>query len=89
MAGKHWTAGWTRIGGVEFKVANTAALKEQPDLCVRMRRAIKATAARKGVQPKLVARYLAWIDEVEAAETTVAEAEHASAAPTPSTMWAR
>jgi hypothetical protein len=76
MGRKHWLAGWTRIGQVEFKAAIAAALRTEPDLCERLRAAIKASAARGGVRREVRDEYLLWIGEVEAAAAAMAEAEH-------------
>jgi len=67
--------GWTRIGENEFKRAVLAATKTEPDLCVRLRRAIKATAARKEVRREVRDQYLAWLTEVEAAISTMTQVQ--------------
>lgn len=68
-------AGWTRIAEPEFKKAIMENAKTEPDLCQRLRLAIKTAAARRGVRRDLRDQYLRWIAEVEAALAAVAEAQ--------------
>lgn len=68
-------AGWTRIAEPEFKAAIMEASGREPDLCQRLRLAIKTAAARRGVRREVVEQYLKWISEIEAALATVAEVQ--------------
>ena len=56
----------------EFKDAIAAPMKTEPDLCVRLRFAIKATAARGGVHHDVRDQYLLWIAVIESATTGLA-----------------
>jgi hypothetical protein len=71
---RHWAVGLTRIGQVEFKAGVTAAMRTEPDLCARLRHAIRATAAGR-VTASTLNQFLQWIDEVEKATTAMAEAQ--------------
>ena len=72
------TAGWTRI----TKAAIAAPMKTEPDLCVRLRFAIKATAARGGVHHDVRDQYLLWIAEIESATTGAGLSSEVSAGET-------
>ena len=75
MKRERWTAGWTRINENEFKRAIAAAMGKEPDLCQRLRLAIRATAACDGVAREVRDQYIRWVTEVEAALAAVAEAQ--------------
>jgi hypothetical protein len=71
---KHWVVGLTRIGQVEFKAGVTKAMQTEPDLCARLRHAIRATAAGR-VTASTLNQFLQWIDEVEQATSAMVEAQ--------------
>jgi len=81
MARRRWQAGWARIPENQFKAGVAAAMKAEPDLCERLRRAIRATAARTGVSRNVRDQYLAWIAEVEAATAAMTDAESSDSVP--------
>lgn len=66
-------AGWTRISQTEFKAGIMAAAKDEPDLCQRLRLAIKTAAARRGVPRDLRDQFLRWVAEAETAIAVIAE----------------
>lgn len=76
-------AGWTRLSQTEVKVAIMAAAKTEPDLCKRLRLAIKTAAARRGVRRDLRDQFLAWISEAEVVLAVVAEAQSPAKAESP------
>ena len=71
--------GWARIGENQFKAAIAVAMKTDPGLCNRLRYAVEATSARRGVRQEVRDQYLRWLAEVEAGVAVMAEAEYASA----------
>jgi hypothetical protein len=71
--------GWARIGENQFKAVIATAMKTDPDLCMRLRYAVEATSARRGVRQEVRDRYLGWLGEVEAAMVAIAEAEQEQA----------
>jgi hypothetical protein len=77
---KQWIPGWIRINENQFKAAIASAMQSEPDLCSRLRRAIRATAAGR-VEAQTINQYLGWINEVEDAVSAMAEAEQTN--PTP------
>jgi hypothetical protein len=77
MARRRWQAGWTRIDQNEFKAGVATALRAEPHICERLRRAIRATASRTGVRRDVRDQYLDWIAEVEAATGAMADAQQA------------
>ena len=76
---KQLIPGWTRIDENQFKAAIAATMKTGPGLCNRLRYAVEATSARRGVRQEVRDQYLRWLAEVEAGVAVMAEAEHASA----------
>lgn len=68
-------AGWTRIPEPKFKAGIMDAAKTEPDLCPRLRLAVKAAAARRGVPRDLRDQYLRWVAEAEAAMRLMADAK--------------
>ena len=75
MKTEHWLAGWTRIDEQEFKRVAAEALRQNPQMHHDIRQAITISSARVGVPHETRDRYLTWLDEVEKATTTMAEAE--------------
>lgn len=76
MAKRRLIVGFTRLEENEFKRGIAAAMGREPDLCLRLRLAIKVAAARGGVAREVRDQYLQWIAEVEAATTVMANAEN-------------
>jgi hypothetical protein len=73
---KQLIPGWARIGENQFKAAILAAMRTDSEHCRRLRYAIMATAARRGIPQELRDRYIVWIGEVEMALAAMAEAQH-------------